>query len=91
MPQLRSNEPILGLNNVIQIHHYKSIGEISHDIFHHPHESCWRICQTNGMTNHSKRPSFELKVGFHTYVCSIGTWWYPDFISILLKYLAPMR
>jgi hypothetical protein len=28
-----------------------------------------------GMTNHSKRPSFELKVVFHTSVCSIGTWW----------------
>jgi hypothetical protein len=28
-----------------------------------------------GMTNHSKRPSFDLKVVFHTSVCSIGTWW----------------
>jgi hypothetical protein len=28
-----------------------------------------------GMTNHSKRPSFELKVIFHTYVYSIGTSW----------------
>jgi hypothetical protein len=28
-----------------------------------------------GMTNHSKRPSFDLKVVFHTFVCSIGSWW----------------
>jgi len=27
------------------------------------------------MTNHSKRPSFDLKAVFHTYVYSIGTWW----------------
>jgi hypothetical protein len=30
--------------------------------------------KTKGMTNHSKRPSFELKVVFHTFVCCIGTW-----------------
>jgi hypothetical protein len=29
----------------------------------------------NGMTNHSKRPSFDLKGVFHTFVYSIGTWW----------------
>jgi hypothetical protein len=28
-----------------------------------------------GMTNHSKRPSFELKAFFHTSICSIGNWW----------------
>jgi hypothetical protein len=28
-----------------------------------------------GITSHSKRPSFELKVVFHSSVCSIGTWW----------------
>jgi hypothetical protein len=28
-----------------------------------------------GMTNHSKRTSFELKAVFHTSVYSIGTWW----------------
>jgi len=27
-----------------------------------------------GMTNHSKRPSLDLKVVFHTFVGSIGTW-----------------
>jgi hypothetical protein len=43
-----------------------------------------------GMTNHSKRPSFDLKDVFHTSVSSIGTWWYPDFRSILLKYLSPV-
>jgi hypothetical protein len=28
-----------------------------------------------GMTNHSKRPSLDLKVAFHTLVGSMGTWW----------------
>jgi hypothetical protein len=69
--------PSLVVNeNVIQIHHYKSIGEWSQDIVHHPHESGWRaFVKPKGMTNHSKRPSFDLKVVFHTSVCSIGTWW----------------
>jgi hypothetical protein len=41
--------PSLVVNeNVIQIHHYKIIGEWSQDIVHHPHESGWRICQTKG-------------------------------------------
>jgi hypothetical protein len=41
--------PSLAVNeNVIKIHHYKSIGEWSHDIVHHPHESGWSICQTKG-------------------------------------------
>jgi hypothetical protein len=43
-----------------------------------------------GMTNHSKRPYFDLKAVFHTYVYSIGTWWYPYFRSILLKYFSPI-
>jgi hypothetical protein len=34
--------------HAIQIHHYKSIGEWSQDIVHHPHESGWSICQTQG-------------------------------------------
>jgi hypothetical protein len=33
------------------------------------------VVKPKGMTNHSKRPSFDLKAIFHTYVCSIGTWW----------------
>jgi hypothetical protein len=43
-----------------------------------------------GMTNHSKRPSLDLKVVFHKFVGSMGTWWQPDFRSILLKNLAPL-
>ena len=27
-----------------------------------------------GITNHSKRPSLDLKVDLHTFVGSIGTW-----------------
>jgi hypothetical protein len=34
--------------DVIQVHHYKSIGERSYDIVHHPHEIYWSICQTKG-------------------------------------------
>jgi hypothetical protein len=29
--------------------------------------------KTKSMTNHSKRPSFDLKAVFHTFFCSIGT------------------
>jgi hypothetical protein len=28
-----------------------------------------------GMTSHSKRPYFDLKVVFHTSIYSIETWW----------------
>jgi hypothetical protein len=28
-----------------------------------------------GMTNHSKRPSLDLKVVSHTSIGSMGTWW----------------
>jgi hypothetical protein len=31
--------------------------------------------KTKGMTNHSKRPSLDLKVVFHTSVSLMGTWW----------------
>ena len=34
--------------DVIHIQHYKSIGEWSQDIVHHPHESGWSICQAKG-------------------------------------------
>jgi hypothetical protein len=34
--------------DVIQIQHYKCIGEWSLDIIHHPHVSGWCICQTKG-------------------------------------------
>jgi hypothetical protein len=41
--------PSLAVNeNVIQIHHYKSIGEWSQDIVHHPHEIGWSIFQNKG-------------------------------------------
>jgi hypothetical protein len=48
------------------------------------------LVKTKGMTNQSKRPSLELKVVFHTSVCSISTQWYPDLRSILLNCLAPL-
>jgi hypothetical protein len=28
-----------------------------------------------GMTNHSKRPSLDFNVVFHTSIGSMGTWW----------------
>jgi hypothetical protein len=33
------------------------------------------LVKPKGMANHSKRPSLEFKVVFHTLVSSIGTWW----------------
>ena len=44
---------------------------------------------SKGITSHSKRPSLALKTIFHTSEGSIGTWWYLDFKSILLKYFPP--
>jgi hypothetical protein len=39
--------PSLAVNhNVIQVHHYKIIGQWSQDIIHHPNESGWSILQT---------------------------------------------
>jgi hypothetical protein len=43
-----------------------------------------------GMTNHSKRPSLDLKVVFHTLVGSMGTRWYPKFSSTFLKNFSPL-
>jgi acyl-CoA thioesterase len=43
-----------------------------------------------GMDNHSKITSLDFKVVFHTLVDSMGTWWYLDFRSILLKNLSPL-
>jgi hypothetical protein len=39
--------PIIN-ENVMQINHYKIIGEWSQDIIHNPHESGWSICQAKG-------------------------------------------
>jgi len=43
------------------------------------------------MTNHSKINSLTLKEVFDTSDGSIGTWWYPKFKSILLKYFTPFE
>ena len=49
--------PSLAVNeNVIQTHNYKIIGEWSHDIVHHPHESGQRIFQTKGHERPFKNP-----------------------------------
>jgi hypothetical protein len=54
--------PSLVVNeNVIQIYNYKSIGERSQDIVHHPHESGWRIYQTKG----HDQPLFQVDIGGH--------------------------
>jgi hypothetical protein len=46
---LQVSDPSIVVNeNFILIHHYKSIGECSQDIVHHPHESGWSIYQTKG-------------------------------------------
>jgi hypothetical protein len=43
-----------------------------------------------GMTNHLERPYLDLKIFFHTSIGSMGTWWYPDLRSILLKKFSPL-
>jgi hypothetical protein len=44
--------------DVIQIHHYKIIGERPQDIIHHPHEICWGIFQTKGHDQPFKKTFF---------------------------------
>jgi hypothetical protein len=44
--------------DVIQIHHYKSTGERSQDIIHHPHKTYWSICQTKGHDQPFKKTFF---------------------------------
>jgi hypothetical protein len=46
--------------------------------------------KTKGMTIHSRKPSFYFKVLFHTSIDSMGTLWYLDFRSILLKNFFPL-
>jgi hypothetical protein len=43
--------------DVIQIHHYKIIGERPQDIIHHPHE-IWGIFQTKGHDQPFKKTFF---------------------------------
>jgi hypothetical protein len=47
--------------DVIQIHHHKIIGERPQDIIHHPHESCWGICQAKGHDQPFKNTFFGLE------------------------------
>jgi hypothetical protein len=47
--------------DVIQIHHHKIIGERPQDIIHHPHESCWGICQAKGHDQPFKKTFFGLE------------------------------
>jgi hypothetical protein len=69
MNMLQVFEPSLDVNeNVIQIYHYKSIGEWSQDIVHHPHEIGWRICQTKGHEQPFKNDFLLLEGGF-PYIC----------------------
>lgn len=35
----------------------------------------WAFVNLNDMTNHSERPSLDLKATFHTSEGLIGTWW----------------
>jgi hypothetical protein len=58
--------------DVIQIYNHKRVCEWLQDIIHHPHECFRALVKPKGMTNHSKRPSLDLKVVFHTSICSIG-------------------
>jgi hypothetical protein len=61
--------------DVIQIHHYKILvkgRKISSIILI---KKFGALVKPKGMTNHSKRPSFDLKVVLHTFVHSIETSW----------------
>jgi hypothetical protein len=61
--------PSLVVNeNVNQIHHYKSIGEWSQNIIHHPHESGWRICQAKGHDQPFEKTFLGLE-GSVPYIC----------------------
>jgi hypothetical protein len=68
------NPSVVVDEDVIQIHHHKRISEIpckiSSIIFM---KVVGEFVKPKGMTNHSKRPSFDLKEVFHTSVYSIGT------------------
>jgi hypothetical protein len=54
--------------DVIQIHHYKIIGERLHDIINHPHGICWRIFQTKRLDQTFKNTFFRLEGGL-PYIC----------------------
>jgi hypothetical protein len=61
--------PSLFVNeNVIQIHHYKIIGEWSQDIVHDPHESGWKICQYKGHDQPFENTFLGLEGGL-PYIC----------------------
>jgi hypothetical protein len=50
--------------DVIQIQHQKRVSEMSQDIVHHPHESCWGIFQTKGHDQPFKKTFFLLEGSF---------------------------
>jgi hypothetical protein len=62
-------------DDMIQIYDHKIVFEWLKDIVHHPHECYRELVNPKGMTNHSKRPSLNLKVAFHTSIFSIKTRW----------------
>jgi hypothetical protein len=47
--------------DVIQIHHHERIDEMLQDIVHHPHESCWGICQAKGHDQPFKKTFFRIE------------------------------
>jgi hypothetical protein len=61
--------------DVIQIYHHKGFGEGSHTSSINLMKVVGASVKPKGMTIHSKRPSLDLKVVFHTSVGSMGTWW----------------
>jgi hypothetical protein len=58
--------------DVIQIYHYKIIGERLQESSIILMKFVWAFIKPKGMTNHLKRPYLELKAIFHTIVFSIG-------------------
>jgi hypothetical protein len=58
--------------DVIQIYHHKRV--VNTSSINLMKVVCVFV-KTKGMTSHSKIPSLDLKIVFHTSVGSMGTWW----------------
>jgi hypothetical protein len=61
--------------DVIQIYHYKKLVKGLNTSSINIMKVDGAFVKSNGMTNHSKRPSLDLKVIFHTSVGLMGTCW----------------
>jgi hypothetical protein len=61
--------------DVIQIYHHKYLVKGINTPSINLMKVAGAVFKPKGMTNHSKRPSLDLKVVIHTSVSLMGTWW----------------